>query len=328
MPTSGGTPTEANAALADDRMMLVGGHYIRDAAIDADKTAVWDSSDVTYPTSGGDLDPTTADDPSASNARVRVYDDTLLNGYSPDLSGGGVDSAFLWGGLSSDSDLTVDIVVIGYDLTSCTFDVDFRIELCEFEDDATLTGNLQSRTIAASDPRTGLVFLALPNIYTGVGSYLLRCDAPGGATQFTSTSFPVITELVIGERRQMGVNPRRPFSIDSYAATSMQFTSESGYVSTIILNRGRWEPSVDFELSEGLDIYGLDNVTTVRNLGSDTADFTRPFAVFPEPSTTPTRGHWMQTMDPGLSLPEISRQRRAWRADWRELPPFYRIRSV
>jgi hypothetical protein len=325
MPTQGDTPTAKFAALSDDRIVIQSQHLLRTSDADPETIGMWDQSDSTYP-SGGDLDPSTADDSSAVNSRVRLYDGSINGGFSPDLTAGAVDDLYLWGDIDSSNQASVDFVVLFYDFTAISFEVAIRIELTGYQDDGDMTGNLQSRTIATTDPRTGFCPLWLPRQYDDVGGYLLKLE-PTGAGSFSTSNLPTIRELMFGVWRQMGVQPLRPFSLDDLETETIQFFAESGYASHQVLHRGRWEQDATFILPVGDDTYGIDNVATARAIGADSSQLTEPIVVFPEPSTTPLRGHLIQTVEPGLRIPEVGRGRREWATRWREIAPFYAIRA-
>lgn len=320
--------SEIDDALTEDRPLIVGQHLVRErsSTVTSGREAFWGTSgtyDDDAPGGSDNINPSTSDDPAAVNSHYRIYDRDIGSSFSPDSTISSTD-AYLWGDLDSDDGEVVDIAVVGYNFSAVTFDITLRLRLMEYQDNSSLTGNLQSRTISSTDPRQGLVYLALPNQYTGVGGWRLHLDASG---TMDSGDLPGITEVMIGRRCQLGVNPLRPYDLDSFESDAFQFFSESGYVSTVVRHRGRWEKDVTFELETGNNRYGWSDVDFIKDLGLETIDFVEPFAVFPDPGTTPTRGHWIQATPPGLRLPEVGRRRREWSQTWRELPPFYRIRT-
>lgn len=286
------------------------------------------------PSAGSDnRDPSSADDPAAANCRLAVQDGSALTGFGPGLTSSDSQSnLYLHGDLSSDDSDIIDAFAVGWDLTDCPgYDVSISLRLHSYQDDSDLTSVLQTIRVGTDDERQGFALAMLTESWEDVGGFRLQLSSNNAGESFDENAVPYITELMLGRRRQLGVQPRRPYSLDAYRNATLQFFAETGFTSTVTQHRGRWDPGdISMIVFDESDRFGINNVQALRDLGFDTLEFSEPFALIPnepESGTSPIhRTHLIQVEEPGFDLREVSAKRFELSQRWRELPPFHRVR--
>ncbi len=139
-----------------------------------------------------------------------------------------------------------------------------------------------------------------------------------------SAMVPEISEVILGQRRQLYFNPNDTYDPDSERTTGKSFTAKSGVKTFYIRSRRQKMLDTNHTL--------VNDIGSVRSLWQDdTEGGEHPFLWVPKPSSSPTNAYLMRFSDDddGMSfgLPFNGPTARDWELEAEEIP-LYRSNEV
>ncbi len=275
------------ALLAADKPILVGAGTNRIAS----------ATDIRWNTTGSLA---SADVSHADYPLYRLYDGFSHTYTKPNTSGTAWYLCFDLGSL-----VTFDsLAILSH---SGLTDVGATVSV-EIADNSTFATNLQEVSSFGS--------VTTPGRLVDFSVYHTGSSARVYTTQFIRIKFvdgsaftPMISEFVVGLRRQLAEKPSRPFDPSSQISTVDSFISSNKIRTDYVQALGQKTLDALLEPHESPYIAELASF-----FEDDIEHGTLPFLWVPDPTTSPDLAYWMKLSDPELSYPfEDGPTQRSWR---------------
>jgi hypothetical protein len=139
---------------------------------------------------------------------------------------------------------------------------------------------------------------------------------------------PQISEVVLGQRRQFGHNPRRPHDPQSRRSTVERYIGDSGAVGTNVLMRDQAVLDLRFK-AHPHNVFGIDERATAQALWDDAEGGTRPILWVNGQTKLVATGNlpagvWTYAPEPEAQWPYTGPTASEINVQLLELPPFQR----